>query len=174
MTHPLIHTCCLFQMLCPQGPCVQHHCRAAMMLHRCGKNPVFPFCIMASKSKWVQRESQRQPLPLRRSVSKNKTTPLAEPANYSVWPLLKYLMIFTSRQKMPQSNWAPSLDFYWGDGSIFHNFSSWGETSCYCVWFWASEGKKGSVLDLDVWVNAELYECLLWGLVKSWPAGVIT
>lgn len=75
---------------------------------------------------------------------------------------------------MPKSNWAPSLDFYWGDGSISHNFQSWGETSHYCVWCWASEGKKGLVLELDPWVNAELYECLLWGLVKTRTAGVIT
>lgn len=34
---------------------------------------------------------------------------------------------------MPQSNWAPSLDFYWGDGSISHNLLSWAETSHYCV-----------------------------------------
>lgn len=32
---------------------------------------------------------------------KIKQRPLTETANYSVWPLLKYLMIFTSRQKCP-------------------------------------------------------------------------
>lgn len=62
--------------------------------------------------------------PFEGSVSKNKTTPLTETANYSVWPLLKYLMIFTSRQKCPGVIELPSLDFYWGDGSISHNLPS--------------------------------------------------
>lgn len=58
--------------------------------------------------------SQIQPLPLRRSVSKNKTTPrpLTEKRqNYSVWPLLKYLMIFTSRQKCPGVTELPPRTF---------------------------------------------------------------
>lgn len=68
----------------------------------CGKKPLFfPFVLWPLNLNECCEQSQRQPLPLRRPVSKNKTTPLTETANYSVWPLLKYLMIFTSRQKCP-------------------------------------------------------------------------
>lgn len=43
--------------------------------------------------------------------SKNKTTPLKETENYSVWILLKYLMIFTSRQKCPEVIELPPWTF---------------------------------------------------------------
>lgn len=60
-----------------------------------------PFVLWPLNLNESCKRSQRQPLPLRGPVSKNKTTPLTEMANYSVWPLLEYLMIFTSRQKCP-------------------------------------------------------------------------
>lgn len=52
-----------------------------------------------------------KPLPLRRQESKNKTTPLTETANYNLWSLLKYLIIFTSRQKCPEVIELPSWTF---------------------------------------------------------------
>jgi len=58
----------------------------------------FPFVSWPLNLNECCEQSQRQPLPLRKQESKNKTTPLTETANYSVWSLLKYLMIFTSRQ----------------------------------------------------------------------------
>lgn len=47
------------------------------------------------------RRAKDNHCPSQRPVSKNKTTALTEMANYSVWPLPKYLLIFTSRQKCP-------------------------------------------------------------------------
>lgn len=87
--------------------CIQHHGRAECSPHNTAvadallqkKNVFFPFVSWPLNLNECCEQSQRQPLPLRRPVSKNKTTPLTETANYSVWPLLKYLMIFTSRQK---------------------------------------------------------------------------
>lgn len=70
-----------------------------------------PFVLWPLNLNECCEQSQRQPLPLRRPVSKNKTTPLSETANYSVWPLLKYLMIFTSRQKCPGVTELPPRTF---------------------------------------------------------------
>ena len=47
----------------------------------------------------VQAKDNRCPSDSQRA--KIKQRPSAETANYSVWPPLKYLMIFTSRQKCP-------------------------------------------------------------------------
>lgn len=74
---------------------------AQLQLTAVEKTLFSPFVLWPLNLNECCERSQRQPLPLRRPVSKNKTTPLSETANYSVWPLLKYLMIFTSRQKCP-------------------------------------------------------------------------
>lgn len=89
-THAAIYTC-------PMEPS-QRSCSCHDAVE---KSLFFPFVSWPLNLNEHCRQSQRQPLPLRRPVSKNKTTPLTEMANYSVWPLLKYLMIFTSRQKCP-------------------------------------------------------------------------
>lgn len=55
----------------------------------------FPFCVTASKSKWAQgAEPTTTAASFKGGWVKIKQYPLAETANYHVWSLLEYLMIF--------------------------------------------------------------------------------
>lgn len=83
----------------------------------------FPLLVLWSLN--LNEVSRVEPKTTRRRPFKNKTTPRAESAYYTVWPLLKYLMIFTSRQKCPGVIEPPSI-FYWGDGSISRSFPIMG------------------------------------------------
>lgn len=109
-THTHTHTWYVLYTALWWVECSPHNTAVADALLQ-KKNVFFLFVSWPLNLNECCEQSQRQPLPLRRPVSKNKTTPLTETANYSVWPLLKYLMIFTSRQKCPRVAELPPRTF---------------------------------------------------------------
>ena len=115
-----LHTYCLFLVALSTASLQNYSPHSTVV-----ENKVFyPFVLWPLNLNEYSEQSQRQPLPLRRPVGKNKTTPLIETANYSVWPLLKYLMIFTSRQKCPGVIELPPWNFIGVTASISHKLQS--------------------------------------------------